>query len=114
MKHLAIAASLLLLAVAPAAAEGKGLPKMADKALYCAEVYGAVASVIYKEGDHSSAGMLRGYAQNWLVYAYGFARGYYSRPEVNALRPKYKAEAKADVAAKHYRYKDCGSYENAN
>ena len=104
------AAALVVLAVTPAAA--KDLPKMADKALYCSAVYYAAATVVAKD-DAGSAYVIRGYAKNWLDISYGFAVGF-NRREVNALKPKYQVEAKADVAAKHYRYKDCGSYKNAN
>lgn len=105
------AAALVLLAVAPAAA--RDLPKMADKALYCSAVYYAAAAVTSRDGDAGAARVIRGYARNWLDISYGFAVGF-NRREVNALKPGYEAEAKADVAAKHYRYKDCGSYKNAN
>jgi hypothetical protein len=54
-----------------------------------------------------------GYAKNWLQISYGFAVGF-NRCEVNELKPKYEVESRAVVAAKRYRYKDCGSYENAN
>ena len=110
MKFVA-AAAVVLLAVTPAAA--KNLPKMADKALYCSAVYYAAAAVISKDGDPASARVIRGYAKNWADISYGFAVDF-NRREVNAFKPKYEAEAKADVAAKHYRYKDCGSYKNAN
>lgn len=106
-----VAAVLVLLAVTPAVA--RSLPKMADKALYCGAVYHAAADVISKGGDPGAARVIRGYAKNWLQMSYGFAEGF-DRREVNALKPTYEAEARADVAAKHYRYNDCGSYKNAN
>lgn len=110
MKFIA-AAGLLLLTVTTAAA--RDLPKMADKALYCSAVYSAAAEVIARDGDPASARVIRAYARNWSDISYGFAIGF-NRREVNAFKPAYKAEAKADVAAKRYRYNDCGSYKNAN
>ena len=86
---------------------------MADKALYCSAVYYAAADRISKDGDPASARIIRGYARNWADISYGFAVDF-NRREVNAFKPKYAAEAKAAVAAKHYRYNDCGSYKNAN
>jgi hypothetical protein len=109
--NLIAAAVVLLGAITPATA--RDLPKMADKALYCSAVYRAAAEVISRDGDPASARVIRAYAKNWADISYGFAVGF-NRREVNTFMPAYEAEAKADVAAKRYRYNDCGSYKNAD
>ncbi len=99
--------------VTSTAIAGGDLPKRADKALYCGHVYLEAALAISAGGDPAAARVIRAYGKEWLSYSYGLAVGY-SRREVNALKPAYEKQAKADVAAKRYRYKDCGSKSNLN
>lgn len=105
--------AVALIALGSTTAMAKDLPKRADKALYCGHVYMAAARVISAGGDPAAARVIRAYGKEWLSYSYGLAVGF-SRREVNALKPPYETEAKADVAAKRYRYKDCGSKDNLN
>lgn len=112
VRTLLLAAGLTAIVTSAAIAAGD-LPKRADKALYCGHVYLEAARVISSGGDPAAARAIRAYGKEWLSYAYGLAVGY-SRREVNALKPSYEKQAKADVAAKRYRYKDCGSNSNLN
>ena len=112
IRILLLAAGLTAAFAATAVAAG-GLPKRADKALYCGHVYLEAARSISSGGDPAAARIIRAYGKEWLSYSYGLAVGY-SRREVNALKPAYEKEAKADVAMKRYRYKDCGSNSNLN
>jgi hypothetical protein len=112
IRTLLLAAGLMAAAGSMAMAAGD-LPKRADKALYCGHVYLEAARTISSGGDPAAARVIRAYGKEWLSYSYGLAVGY-SRREVNALKPAYEQEARADVAAKRYRYKDCGSNNNLN
>lgn len=94
-----------------AAAADRILPKMADKALYCTELYLEAARMISDDGDPIAGRAIRYFSKNWLDMAFKLADGM-SRHEVNALRPQYAAEAKRDVASKRYRYQRCGSMTN--
>lgn len=90
------------------AAPRPALPEMADKALYCTELYLEAARVISDEGDPIAGRAIRSFSADWLDVAYRLANGL-SRSQVNALRPAYAAEARRDVARKSYRYRRCGS-----
>jgi len=87
------------------------LPGMADKALYCTELYLEAARMISAEGDPIAGRAIRSFSADWLELAYRLASGL-SRSQVNALRPSYAAEAKRDMARQAYRYRRCGSMNN--
>jgi len=112
MRSLLLAAGLAAAVTSTAVGAGD-LPRRADKALYCGHVYLEAARSISSGGDPAAARIIRAYGKEWLSYSYGLAVGY-SRRDVNALKPAYEKQAKADVAAKRYRYKDCGSKSNLN
>lgn len=113
LRAFALGAGLALFSVQLAlAAPPSTLPKMADKALYCTELYLEAARVISAEGDPIAGRAIRYFSKNWLELAYGLAKGL-NHAQINALRPQYAAEAKRDVATKHYRYQRCGSTANA-
>lgn len=101
LRFVVLAACLL---VAPPVL-GRELSKASDKALYCGYVYLEAARLSSSEGEQAAARVIRAYGKEWLSYAYGLSDGM-TRREVNAFKPQYQAEAKADVAARHYRH-DC-------
>ncbi len=100
-----IAACTLM--TAPVGAAAVKLSKTADKGLYCHEVLIEIARLTAANGDVMGARALRYYAQNWTAWIRSA-----SSSDVNAVKPQYVAEAKKDVARKHYRYKDCGAVLN--
>lgn len=108
---LALAAGLAIVVAGSAAAADRTLPKMADKALYCAELYLEAARMISEDGDPIAGRAILYFSKNWMDVAYKAAAGL-SRMEVNALRPQYAAEARKDAKSKRYRYQRCGNMTN--
>jgi hypothetical protein len=82
-----------------------GLPKSIDKAFYCGHVYAEAARVISAGGNPAAARVVRAYGKEWLSLSYDLSSGM-TRRDINAFKPQYEAEARKDVAAKHYRH-DC-------
>ena len=108
MNRIALALLGVVMGFSVAPSEARELPSKIDKALYCGHVYLEAARVIAADGDPASGRIIRERGKLWLTYTYRNVPGY-TRSELNALKPKYAAEAKADVAAKRYRHNDCGS-----
>ena len=111
LPKLALAAGLAIAVASSAAAADRTLPKMVDKALYCAELYLEAARLISEDGDPIAGRAIRYFAKSWMDVAYKQAAGL-SRMDVNALRPQYAAEARKDAKSKRYRYQRCGSMAN--
>ena len=102
--------TLLSAAIALSAAPGEAreLPRKVDKAYYCSHVLMEAARVIAASGDPVSGRIIRERGKTLLTFTYYPVEGF-TRSEVKALKPKYAAEAKADVVAKRYRYDDCAA-----
>ena len=98
-----VALILTIVSVVPVSAAG--LPGSIDKAFYCGHLYAEAARAIAADGDPAAARVVRAYGKEWLSYSYDLSSGL-TRRQINAFKPQYQAEAKADVAAKRYRH-DC-------
>jgi hypothetical protein len=97
-----------VVALSPVSAEAKELPRKVDKAYYCSHVLMEAARVIAASGDPVSGRIIRERGKTLLTFTYYPVAGF-TRSEVKALKPRYEAEAKTDVAAKRYRYNDCSA-----